>query len=73
MLRLGLLLETAGDGGCAHGCEEVGGVWLAASGAVYGPVILGPGLFVVQSGAFSGGVVSLGPRPLGGWGEIWEW
>ena len=55
VLSVGVLLESAGDGGCAHGCEWVGGVWLAAPGAVYGPVILGPGLFVVQWGHFQGG------------------
>ena len=50
-----VLLETAGDSGCAHGCEYVSGFWLAAPGAVYGPVIMGPGLFVVQGGHFQGG------------------
>ena len=49
------LVETARDGGCAHACELVGGVRLVAPGAVYGPVILGPGLFVVQWGQFQGG------------------
>ena len=46
-LGVGVLLEAAGDGGCAHGCEQVRGVWLVAPGAVYGPVVLRPGLFVV--------------------------
>ena len=44
LLSLGVLLEAAGVGGCAHGCERV---WWAALGAVYGPVVLGPRLFVV--------------------------
>ena len=52
VLSVGVFLETAGNGGCAHGCEQVGGVWLAVPGAVYGPVILGPGLFVGQWGHF---------------------
>ena len=55
VLSVGVLLETAGDGGCAHGCEEVGGVRLDARGAVFGPVILGSGLFVVQWGHLQGG------------------
>ena len=55
VLSVGLLLETAGDAGCAHGCEWVTEVWLVAPGAVYGPVILGPGLSVVQWGHFQGG------------------
>ena len=54
VLSVGLLLETAGDSGRAHGCEYFGGVRLVAPGAVYGPVILGPGLFVVQWGHFQG-------------------
>ena len=55
VLCLGVLLKTAGVGSCAHGCEYVGGVRLVAPGAVYGPVILGPGVFVVQWGHFQGG------------------
>ena len=55
VLSVGVLLETAGDGGCAHGCEQVVMVWSTASGAVNGPVILGRGLFVVYWGHFQGG------------------
>ena len=54
VLTVGLLLETAGDSGRAHGCEHFGGVRLVAPGAVYGHVLLGPGLFVVQWGHFQG-------------------
>ena len=50
VLSVGLLLETAGEGGCVHGCEDVCGILLDAPGAVYGPVILAPGFFVVQWG-----------------------
>ena len=56
LFSVGVLLVTAGDGGRAHGCELVGWVLLAAPGAVYGPVILGLGLFVVQLGHFQGGL-----------------
>ena len=56
---MGVLLEAAGDGGRAHGCEQVGGVRLDAPDAVYGPVILGPGLFVVQWGHPQGGSSAL--------------
>ena len=55
VLSVGLPQETAGDGGCAHGCEDVCGVRSDAPGAVYGPVILAPGLFVVQWGHLQGG------------------
>ena len=41
-------------------------------GTVYIPVILGPGLFVVHWGQCRG-VVSLGPHPVGGWGEGLSW
>ena len=55
VLSVGLLLETAGDSGRAHGRELFGGLRLVALGAVYGPVILGPGLFVLPRGHFQGG------------------
>ena len=54
-LSLGFLLEAAGDRVRAHGCEWVGGVLLVVPGAVYGPVVLGPGLLVVQWGHFQRG------------------
>ena len=47
VLSVGLVFQAAGYGSCAHGCEHVGGVWLVAPGAVYGPVVLRPSLFVV--------------------------
>ena len=59
VLSVGVLLETASNSGCAHGCEQVGGLRLDAPGAVYGPVILGPGLFVVQWGHPQGGLKTL--------------
>ena len=55
VVSVGVLLEAAGDGRRAHGCEQVDGFRLDAPGAVYGPVILGPGLFVVQWGHPQGG------------------
>ena len=54
VLSVGVFLENTGDSCCAHGYEYVCGVWLVALGVVYGPVILGQGLFVVQWGHFQG-------------------
>ena len=47
VLSVGVFLEAAANSGCAHGCEWVCGVCLVAPGAVYGPVVLAPGLFVL--------------------------
>ena len=72
LLSLGLLLEAAGDGSRAHGCEQVTWVLLVA----------GRGLWMCGIGtrpacravrAFSGGLASLWPHPPGGWGEGAGW
>ena len=55
VLSLGLLLEAAGNGGRAHGSEQVGGVLFDAPRAVDCLVVLGTGLPVVHSGHFQGG------------------
>ena len=68
-----LPLEAAGDGGRAHGREQVGGVLLVSPSAVYGPLILGPGLLVVPLEHSQRGVASLAPNPPGVWGEGWGW